>query len=155
MSEVIHGMNKSEEEISILSFEKPKQGEKLRITFGKTGYWITYEHHWAVFRDTRTPEEREKETKEREARETAFREMKKKLFNSVKSVSITFKDKHTIFLDLKDTRYKARIRWLIRDMLTDIVIPKLLHCDKYGYPDTLFDKTKKINYCLMERFLNE
>ncbi len=82
--------------------------------------------------DLRTPEQKRKDYEECEARCKVFRETKNNLYHSVKHITITFKDGHIALLDPKDKEYGWRIRWSIRDLLAQAVVPKKLGFSEFG-----------------------
>lgn len=80
----------------------------------------------------RTREQQEKDAQEEKEREETFKETYRKLYSSAKHVTITFADGHVAVLNLNDKQYGPRIKWLTRDLLSEVVIPKKLGFNKYG-----------------------
>jgi hypothetical protein len=85
---------------------------------------------------SRTPEQEAQYAEEvriKRLNKLKFRETYRNLNSHVKNITITFKDGHKAILDPKDPKYGWRIRWSIRDLLKEAVLPKKLGFDEYGY----------------------
>lgn len=83
-----------------------------------------------------TPEERVKCVEERiiqYERQQIFNIEYKRLLGQVKHLALTFNNGKVLYFELKDKEYGWRIRWLTRDFLRDVHLPKQLGSNQYGY----------------------